>query len=76
MVGEEFTELYNIEERLLLQDEDAIDDLKMLISKYKNAQRYAQDLLDQVENPEKQKSRTIITDIRKTKAIPEYKMKN
>jgi ArsR family transcriptional regulator len=48
----------------------------MLITKYKNAQRYAEDLLSQVENPEKQKSKTIITDIRKTKAIPEYNMKN
>ncbi|RAP50403.1 MAG: transcriptional regulator [Methanosphaera sp. SHI613] len=76
MVGEEFTELYNIEERLIRGDENAIDDLKMLITKYKNAQRYAEDLLSQVENPEKQKSKTIITDIRKTKAIPEYNMKN
>ena len=76
MVGEEFTELYNIEERLIRGDENAIDDLKMLITKYKNAQRYAEDLLSQVENPEKQKSKIIITDIRKTKAIPEYNMKN
>jgi len=76
MVGEEFTELYNIEERLIRGDEDAINDLKILINKYKNAQRYAEDLLNQIENPEKQKSKTIITDITKTKAIPEYNMKN
>lgn len=76
MVGEEFTELYNIEERLILGDKDAIDDLKILINKYKNAQKYAEDLLNQVENPEKQKSKTIITDITKTKAIPEFNMKN
>ena len=76
MVGEEFTELYNIEERLIRGDEDAIDDLKILITKYKNAQRYAEDILSQVENPEKQKSKTIITDIRKTKAIPEFNVKN
>ena len=76
MVGEEFTELYNIEERLIRGDEDAIDDLKILITKYKNAQRYAEDILSQVENPEKQKSKTIITDISKTKAIPEFNVKN
>ena len=76
MVGEEFTELYKIEERLILGDKDAIDDLKILITKYKNAQKYAEDLLNQVENPEKQKSKTIITDITKTKAIPEFNMKN
>lgn len=73
MVGEEFTELHNIEERLLIGDKTAIDDLKILINKYKNAQKYAEDLLNQVENPEKQMSKTIITDITKTKAIPEYK---
>ncbi|RAP48565.1 MAG: transcriptional regulator [Methanosphaera sp. rholeuAM74] len=72
MVGEEFTELYNIEERLIRGDEEAINDLKILINKYKNALKYSQDLLDQIENPEKQKTRTIITDITKTKAIPEY----
>ena len=76
MVGEEFTELYNIEERLILGDKDAIDDLKILINKYKNAQKYAEDLLNQVENPEKQKSKTIITDITKPKVIPEFNMKN
>lgn len=76
MVGEEFTELHNIEERLIHGDKKAIDDLKILINKYKNAQRYAEDLLSQVENPEKQMSKTIITDITKTKAIPEFNTKN
>ncbi|MBQ6218340.1 MAG: ArsR family transcriptional regulator [Methanosphaera sp.] len=76
MMGEEFTELYNIEERLYLGDQDAIDDLKTLITKYKNAQKYAEELLNQVENPEKRKTRTIITDITKTKAIPEFNIKN
>lgn len=76
MVGEEFTELHNIEERLIHGDKKAIDDLKILINKYKNAQRYAEDLLNQVENPEKQMSKTIITDITKTKAIPEFNTKN
>lgn len=76
MIGEEFTELYSIEERLIRGDLDAINDLKILINKYKNAQRYAEDLLNQVENPEKQHSKTIITDITQTKAIPEYNIKN
>ena len=76
MMGEEFTELYNIEERLYLGDQDAIDDLKTLITKYKNAQKYAEELLNKVENPEKRKTRTIITDITKTKAIPEFNIKN
>ncbi|MBE6487765.1 MAG: ArsR family transcriptional regulator [Methanosphaera stadtmanae] len=76
MVGEEFTELHNIEERLIHGDKTAIDDLKILINKYKNAQKYAEDLLHQVENPEKQMSKTIITDITKTKAIPEFNTKS
>ena len=73
MMGEEFTELFNIEERLMYGDPDAIDDLKTAILKYKNALTYAEELLNQVENPEKHKTKTIITDISKTKAIPEYK---
>ncbi len=77
MMGEEFTELYNIEERLYSGDPEAIDDLKIIIKKYKNALKYAEELLKQVEYPEqKQEKRTIITDITKTKAIPEYIMKN
>ncbi len=72
MMGEEFTELFNIEERLYMGDPDAIDDLKTAITKYKNALKYAEELLSQVENPEKHKTRTIITDITKTKAIPEF----
>lgn len=76
MMGEEFTELYNIEERLYLGDPEAINDLKNTITKYKNALKYAEELLNQVENPEKRKTRTIITDITKTKAIPEFKIKN
>lgn len=76
MVGEEFTELHNIEERLIHGDKKAIDDLKILIKKYENAQKYAEDLLHQVENPEKQMSKTIITDITKTKAIPEFNTKS
>lgn len=73
MMGEEFTELYNIEERLYSGDITAIDDLKVLIEKYKSAQSYAEDLLRQVEYPKQkqEKKKTIITDIRK--AIPEYK---
>ena len=55
-------------------DQKAIDDLKTAITKYKNALTYAEELLNQVENPEKRKTRTIITDITKTKAIPEYNM--
>ena len=46
--------------------------MKMAITKYKNALKYAEELLNQVENPEKRKTRTIITDITKTKAIPGY----
>lgn len=76
MVGEEFTELHNIEERLIIGDSTAIEDLKILIKKYENAQKYAEDLLHQVENPEKQMSKTIITDITKTKAIPEFNTKS
>lgn len=76
MMGEEFTELHNIEERLYMGDAEAIDDLKTTIRKYKNALKYAEELLNQVENPEKRKTKTIITDITKTKAIPEYKIKN
>ncbi len=74
MMGEEFTELFNIEERLYMGDQNAIDDLKTAITKYKNALTYAEELLNQVENPEKRKTRTIITDITKTKAIPEYNL--
>ncbi|WP_455645710.1 ArsR/SmtB family transcription factor [Methanosphaera sp.] len=74
MMGEEFTELYNIEERLYLGDEEAINDLKTIIQKYKNALKYAQELLSKVENPEKHKTKTIITDITKTKAIPGYNL--
>ena len=73
MMGEEFTELFNIEERLTYGDVNAIDDLKTIIRKYKNALTYAEELLSQVENPEKRTSTTIITDITKTKAIPEFK---
>ena len=76
MMGEEFTELYNIEERLYMGDPEAIDDLKTIITKYKNALKYAEELLNQVENPEKRTTKTIITDITHTKAIPEYKTKN
>lgn len=76
MMGEEFTELYNIEERLYLGDPEAIPDLKNTITKYKNALKYAEELLNQIENPEKRKTKTIITDITKTKAIPEFKLKN
>ena len=76
MMGEEFTELYNIEERLYLGDPEAIKDLKTIITKYKNAIKYAEELLNHVENPEKRKTKTIITDITKTKAIPEFKIKN
>lgn len=75
-MGEEFTELFNIEERLYMGDKNAIDDLKTAITKYKNALTYAEELLNQVENPEKRKTRTIITDITKTKAIPEYNIKD
>jgi ArsR family transcriptional regulator len=76
MMGEEFTELFNIEERLYMGDPEAIDDLKTAITKYKNAITYAEELLNQVENPDKRKTRTIITDITKTKAIPEYNIKD
>lgn len=76
MMGEEFTELYNIEDRLIRGDESAIDDLKILINKYKNAQKYAEELLKQVEHPEKRTKTTIITDINTTKAIPEFNIKN
>ena len=74
MMGEEFTELYNIEERLYMGDHEAIEDLRTIIGKYKNALRYAEELLSQVENPEKHKTKTIITDITQTKAIPEVKI--
>lgn len=76
MLGEEFTELYHIEERLYNGDIEAISDLKTLIKKYKNALKYAEELLKQVEFPHQQKNekKTIITDI--TKAIPEYKIKD
>ena len=73
-MGEEFTELYNIEERLYMGDHEAIEDLRTIIGKYKNALRYAEELLSQVENPEKHKTKTIITDITQTKAIPEVKI--
>ena len=76
MLGEEFTEINNIEERLYMGDKTAVDDLKLTIQKYENALRYAQELLNQVENPDKRRSTTIVTDIRKTKAIPEYNMKD
>lgn len=76
MMGEEFTELYNIEERLYMGDPEAIDDLRTIITKYKNALKYAEELLNQVENPEKRTTKTIITDITHAKAIPEYKTKN
>lgn len=74
MLGEEFTELYQIEERLHNGDIEAIADLKYLIEKYKNALKYAEDLLKQVEFPHQKnrpQKKTIITNI--TKAIPEYK---
>lgn len=74
MMGEEFTELYNIEERLYMGDHEAIEDLRTIIGKYKNALRYAEELLSQVENPEKHKTKTIITNITQTKAIPEVKI--
>ncbi len=73
MIGEEFTELFNIEERLRSGDKDAIDDLKITIRKYKNALTYAEELLNQIENPDKKTTTTIITDITNTKAIPELK---
>ena len=76
MMGEEFTELYNIEERLYRGDPEAIRDLKTIIQKYKNALNYAENLLSQVENPKKRTTKTIITDISKTKAIPEYNIKD
>ncbi len=76
MMGEEFAELSNIEKRLYMGDEKAVDDLKVMITKYENALKYAKELLNQVENPEKRESTTIITDITKTKAIPEYKAKD
>lgn len=77
MMGEEFTELYNIEERLYQGDMEAIEDLKITIQKYKNALQYAEELLKQVKYPQQQakpKHKTIITDIRK--AIPESKIKD
>ena len=59
MMGEEFTELYNIEERLYSGDITAIDDLKVLIEKYKSALTYAEDLLRQVEYPKQKQEKKL-----------------
>ncbi|MDO5851036.1 MAG: ArsR family transcriptional regulator [Methanobacteriaceae archaeon] len=45
IIGEEFTELYNIEQRIQEGDINAIPELKNLIKKYENAQTYAEELL-------------------------------
>ncbi|MCD7781912.1 MAG: ArsR family transcriptional regulator [Methanosphaera sp.] len=76
MLGEEFTELNNIEERLYRGDKSAVEDLKLTIEKYENALKYAKELLNQVENPDKRRSTTIVTDITKTKAIQGYNVED
>lgn len=49
VIGEEFSELHQIEERLKTGDEEAIADLENLIDKYDKAKKYAQILLEEIK---------------------------
>lgn len=49
VIGEEFSELRAVEEKLRGGQEGAVDELKLLIEKYDRAKKYAESLLNQIE---------------------------
>jgi len=49
VIGEEFSELRAVEEKLRMGQEGAVDELKLLIEKYDRAKKYAESLLNQIE---------------------------
>lgn len=49
VIGEEFSELRAVEEKLRMGQEGAVDELKLLIEKYDRAKKYAESLLNQME---------------------------
>ncbi|MBI5679588.1 MAG: ArsR family transcriptional regulator [Methanobacterium sp.] len=49
VIGEEFSQLHQIEEKLRMGNEDIIEDLEMLIEKYDKAKKYAENLLIEVK---------------------------
>jgi len=49
VIGEEFSELRAVEEKLRMGQEGAVDELKLLIEKYDRAKKYAESLLNRIE---------------------------
>jgi len=49
VIGEEFSELRAVEEKLRRGQEGAVDELKLLIEKYDRAKKYAESLLNRIE---------------------------
>ncbi|MDI6724421.1 MAG: ArsR family transcriptional regulator [Methanobacterium sp.] len=49
VIGEEFSELRAVEEKLQMGQEGAVDELKLLIEKYDRAKKYAESLLNRIE---------------------------
>ncbi|AEG19252.1 MAG: ArsR family transcriptional regulator [Methanobacterium paludis] len=53
IIGEEFSELRNVEGRIRMGETEVANELRRLIKKYEVAKRHAEKLLAEVENPKK-----------------------
>jgi ArsR family transcriptional regulator len=53
IIGEEFSELQNVEGRIRMGETEVANELRRLIKKYEVAKRHAEKLLDEVENPKR-----------------------
>jgi ArsR family transcriptional regulator len=51
IIGEEFSELQNVEGRIRMGETEVANELRRLIKKYEVAKRHAEKLLAEVENP-------------------------
>lgn len=53
IIGEEFSELRNVEGRIRMGETEVANELRRLIKKYEVAKRHAEKLLAEVENPKR-----------------------